>query len=212
MPEIVVDSREARSVVHAALQRDPTVTISTRELPCGDYLPHPSFGVELKVGADFVLSIMDRRLFAQVKRMKDEYEQVLFLLIGDPYASRSGMNPDAIRGALSYLMAIEGVSLMMVQDAREAALLLATLARQLQEGLGYEVSLRANKPKDVSDLAQYLVEGCPGVGPSGAKALLKHFGSPMGVFSASVEELCRAPGVGKKTAERIHMALRASVA
>ena len=210
MPHIVIDNREARSPVYAALHRTPTITVSVKELPCGDYVPHERFGVERKDAQDFVLSVMDRRLFAQVRRMKDEYEQCLFIVEGNPYGTRSAMQPEAIRGALSYLMAIEGVSLMMVQDANETALLLCTLARQLQEGLGYEIALRANKPKDLSDLSQYLVEGLPGIGPSGAKALLAKFGSARAIFNASVEDLCTTPGVGKKTAERIHAALNAA--
>ena len=207
MPEIVIDSRESRSPVYAALHRTEGVTVVVRELPCGDYLPHPSFGVERKDATDFVLSIMDRRLFAQVLRMKDEYERVLFLIEGDPYATRSGMLPDAIRGALSYLMAIEGVSLMMVNHANETAPLLVTLARHLQEGLGYEVPLRAGKPKSNADLAQYLIEGLPGIGPSTAKVLFASLGSPEAVFNASVAQLCAVPGIGKKTAERIRDAL-----
>lgn len=210
MFNIVVDSREARSPVWSALHAHPDVNVSVRELPCGDYLPHEQFGVERKDANDFVLSIMDRRLFSQVLRMKDEYAQVLFVVEGDPYATRSAISVDAVRGALAYLMTIEKVSLMMVRDAAETSALLVLLARHLQEGLGYEVALRANKPKDLSDLAQYLVEGLPGIGPSGAKTLLKHFGSARAVFTASIEELCAAPGVGKKTAQRIYDALQAS--
>ena len=211
MLEIVVDSRESRSPVIGALQRTPGVEVTVRELPCADYLPHPTFGIERKDAQDFILSVMDRRLFAQVKRMKDEYERVLFLVEGDPYATRSGMQPEAIRGALSYLMAIEGVSLMTVSSVSETAPLLVTLARHLQEGLGYEVPLRTAKPKNTADLSQYLVEGLPGIGPSTALTLLASFGSAELVFQASVERLCAVPGIGKKTAERIREALSANV-
>lgn len=207
MPHIVIDHRESRSPVYAALHRIEGITLEVRELSCGDYLPHERFGVERKDANDFVLSVMDRRLFSQVKRLKDEYERVAFLIEGDPYRTRSAMKPDAIRGALSYLMAIEGVSVVMVGDARESTQLLCTLARHLQEGLGYEPPLRGDKPKNLADLAQYLVEGLPSIGPSGAKALLARFGSPRAVFNATVAELCTTPGIGKKSAERIHEAL-----
>ena len=70
---IVIDSRESRSPVWQLLHRDPTLDLEIRELPCADYLPHPEFGIERKDATDFVMSIMDRRLFAQVKRLKDEY-------------------------------------------------------------------------------------------------------------------------------------------
>lgn len=209
MPHIIIDSRESRSPVFAELHRTQGITVEVKELPCADYLPHEHYGVERKDATDFVASIMDRRLFAQVRRMKDEYERQCFIIEGNPYATRSAIAPDAIRGALSYLMAIEGVSVVTVPNATETALLLVTLARHLQEGLGYEVALRANKPKDLGDLTQFLVEGLPGIGPTGAKALVSRFGSAHAVFNASVPDLCSTPGVGKKTAERIHLALRA---
>lgn len=211
MLDIIVDHREARSPVWQALHNNPQVRVEVRELPCADYLPHPDFGVERKNATDFVVSIMDRRLFSQVRRMKDEYSQALFIIEGDPYSTRSGIAPDAVRGALGYLMTIEKVSLMMVRDATETSALLVLLARQLQEGLGYEVALRANKPKDLTDLAQYLIEGLPGIGPSTARVLLKHFGSAHLVFTASVEQLCGVPGIGKKTAQRMYDALHALV-
>lgn len=208
MPHIIIDSRESRSPVYAELHRTPGITVEVKELPCGDYLPHPLYGVERKDAADFVASIMDRRLFAQVLRMKDEYERQCLIVEGNPYATRSGITPEAIRGAMSYLMAIEGVSVVTVPNAAETALLLVTLARHLQEGLGYEIALRANKPKDLADVIRYVVEGLPGVGPTGAKALVARFGSAQAVFNASVAELCTTPGIGKKTAERIHLVLR----
>lgn len=207
MPEIIIDHREARSPVWAALHACNDVTVSVRELPCADYLPHPRYGVERKDAGDFVLSIMDRRLFAQVLRLRDEYDHALIIVEGDIYGTRSGMAPDAVRGALSYLLTLAGVSVVMVRDARETAALLMVMARHLQEGLGYDIALRANKPKDLSDLSQYLLEGLPGIGPSGAKGLLKHFGSAQAVFAATVDQLCAAPGVGKKTAQRVREVL-----
>lgn len=209
MLDIVIDHRESRSPVYQALMKYPGVQVTVRELSCGDYLPHASFAVERKEANDFVLSIMDRRLFSQVLRLKDEYAQVLFLIEGDPYKTRSKITPEAIRGALSYLIAIEGVSVISVRDATESTHLLATLARHMQEGLGYEIALRSFKPKVLTDLSQYLVEGLPGIGPSSAKALLRHFGSAQAVFNASAEQLCQVPGLGRKTADRIREALAA---
>lgn len=207
MLNIIVDNRESRSEVYRALQNYPNVDVTIRELSCGDYVPHPDMAIERKAANDFVLSIMDGRLFAQVLRLKDEFKQVVFLIEGNPYKVRSLIKPESIRGALSYLIAIEGVSVMMVDSASESTHLIVTLARHMTEGLGYVPPLRADKPKTTHDLSRYLVEGCPGIGPAAAAALLKHFGSALRVFNASVPELCQVPGIGKKTAERMRAAL-----
>ena len=82
MTYMIIDSRESRSPVHRHLMADPTLEVTVRELSSGDYLPHENFGVERKEATDFVLSIMDRRIFSQVLRLKAEYAQVLFILEG----------------------------------------------------------------------------------------------------------------------------------
>jgi len=48
----------------------------------------------------------------------------------------------------------------------------------------------------------------PGVGEAMAARLLKSFGSVAAVKGATLEDLCRVPGVGGELAERIHQALR----
>ncbi|MEV5378714.1 excinuclease ABC subunit UvrC [Streptomyces nondiastaticus] len=50
----------------------------------------------------------------------------------------------------------------------------------------------------------------PGLGETRKKALLKHFGSVKRLRAATVEQLCEAPGIGRKTAETIAAALAAA--
>ena len=107
-------------------------------------------------------------------------------------------------GAVSYLSVIEGISVLQTSGAKKTAQMLETMARHSQKGLGYEVALRSQKPKDASILSQYIVEGLPSIGPTAAKNLLRHFKTVSRVFSATEWELCEVPGIGKKTACRIH--------
>lgn len=53
------------------------------------------------------------------------------------------------------------------------------------------------------------LDDIPGLGPTKAKSLLRHFGSVKRVRAASVDELCEAPGIGPVVAEAIHAALHA---
>lgn len=48
------------------------------------------------------------------------------------------------------------------------------------------------------------LDSIPGVGPTKRKALLKRFGSVVGVKEASVEELARIPGISDELAKAIH--------
>ena len=77
------------------------------------------------------------------------------------------------------------------------------MALHVTHGLGYEIPLRVAKPKDVKTARQYLVEGLPGIGPSGAKALLASLKTPRAIFTATESELCAIKGIGPKTVSRI---------
>ena len=107
-------------------------------------------------------------------------------------------------GAISYLSVIENLSVIHTVDAQQTVQMLETMARHCQQGLGYEVALRSQKPRDTSVLLRYIVEGLPSIGPKAAHNLLKHFKTVSAVFTASEKELCEVPGIGQKTASRIH--------
>lgn len=47
----------------------------------------------------------------------------------------------------------------------------------------------------------------PGLGESRKQALIKHFGSVKKLRSATIDQICEVPGIGRKTAETIAVAL-----
>ncbi len=57
-------------------------------------------------------------------------------------------------------------------------------------------------------MTESMLDGLPGIGPTRKRALLKHFGSPEAVVSASREELEAVPGVPPKVARELHAHLR----
>jgi Fanconi anemia group M protein len=203
----VVDAREQGSAVPAALERFGDLALTYEQLPTADYLLSESVAVERKEASDFVLSIMDRRLFEQAAKLLAEFDRPVVIIEGDLRRVRSAMAPEAFRGAISYLTVVLGITVLQTADAAETAAMLRVMARHAQEGLGYEVALRGAKPKATHVYAQYLVEGLPGVGAGRAQALLRHFGSPARVLTATADELAQVPGVGRKSAERIVEAL-----
>lgn len=206
---IIVDKSESASGIPSYLTSMKEVNIEIAELSCGDYVLGDGVICERKAAVDFIASIFDRRLFVQAKKMQTDYDKIILLTEGDIYATQSSINPDALRGAISYLSVLEGFSLVYTHNATETASLLATMARHLQHGLGYEIPLRGNKPKDARVISQFIVEGLPSIGPSKAIALLQHFGSVDAVFAASPQDLTYVEGIGKQLAIKIYDAVRA---
>lgn len=207
MATIFADMRETTSGVIRHLQGLSGCEVKIVELSSGDYVLHETTCVERKAASDFVASIMDGRLINQIAKMKNEFESPIILIEGNVFKTVSKISKEALVGAMSYCTAIEKVSLITVADSSETALMIATMARHLQDGLGYEVPMRSSKPKPSAHMAQYLVEGLPGIGPKNARALLAHFGSPAKVFAASVTDLCSMKGLALKRAEAIYGAL-----
>lgn len=200
---IQVDHREVGSGLPALL-RDLDVRVEMQHLAVGDYVLSSRVAVERKTAADFASSIVDRRLFAQVEALKAAYEVVIFLLEGPTLYEASNVHPNAIRGALSYLIILEGISLLRTEDAEDSAGYLATMARHEQEGLDYEVSRHHARRGTSSRLQKrYVVEDLPGIGPKMADALLQEFGTLRALFNAEEDALRRVYGIGPKRAERI---------
>lgn len=196
---IIADSRESRSGLIAELTR-LGARIRVEELEAGDYVVADGFGVERKEANDFVASILDRRLFAQVHLLKSSYAKAFIIVEGRLSDVRSAIEPAALAGALSYLAVLEDITVLNSDSAAQTAMQLVSMARHATEGLGYEIALRGAKPKDRSSQAQYLVEGLPGIGAAAAKKLLAHFGSPAKVLRAPPEELTVVKGICAKMA------------
>lgn len=203
---ITVDSRESRSGIPNKLGTISGVTVDQVELVAGDYLIAPGVAVERKSATDFISSVMEGRLFDQLARILIEHERAIVLVEGSLYETRSAISPEAIDGALSYISLLSGASLMVSPSLARTPFLLHRMALHLQHGLGYVVPLRSGKPKGPA-ISQYLLEGLPGVGPSLARALIDHFGTPRAVFSASREALLQVKGLGPKSADTILSAL-----
>lgn len=204
---ILCDMRETRSGVIEQL-RELGVVVQVGELDTGDYILSANMVVERKTASDFVASILDGRLFNQTGRMRLNFSKPIFLITGDVYATRSAITREALDGALSFLVAIEGCSILYIKNDAAAAGLLYRLAKHEQQGLGYDVAFRRGKVPAGRGEALFAIEGLPGVGPTTSIKILNHFRSVHAFVNATQEELKAIPGLGPKKAERIFESIR----
>lgn len=204
---IFADMRETRSPVLPRL-KELGATIKVGDLDCGDYVISGQIAVERKTAVDFVSSVMDGRLFNQTGKLKLNFERPVILIEGDVYSTRSAISREAIDGALSFLVCVEGISVLYVRNPTACADLLYRMAKHSQQGLGYEVAFRRGKVAPGKQEALFCIEGVVGVGPSTAQKALDHFRSVHAFMNASVQELMAVPGIGQKKAERIYQSIR----
>src|SRR5690348_7534203 len=200
---IKVDHREPEAVI-AEIRKAPNTTVEVCTLELGDYSVNDQLFIERKSVSDFEASIIDsKRLFDQSERIKMEPGSVGIVLLEGDWTQSQRMLPQQVIGAMSFLGAIQGMSVWQTTGPVCTAYTIVKLATHLCNGLGYELGLRQHKPQSLLDAKRYVLEGCPGINAELSRRLIAHFGSIAAVARASEADLRKVDGVGPKKAQRI---------
>lgn len=182
--------------------REAGVPVLRRALAPGDYVVG-EVGVERKTIRDFFSSIVNKRLWEQVSRLRDTYPRPLVIVEGDLALVDEYANPKAFWGAFLALHLEEGVPVLFAPNYVHTALLLETLHHRQQEART-SFGLR-HKPKLLSlpERQEFAVQGLPNIGDTLSRVLLERFGSVRGVMAASERDLLKVPKIGPERALRI---------
>ncbi|MDD4307462.1 MAG: ERCC4 domain-containing protein, partial [Thermoplasmata archaeon] len=182
--------------------------VESKQLDVGDYLISDRVGVERKEVADLHASIMDGRLFQQVKALKRAYQSPLIIIEGEGlYTGR--LSADAIRGTLASITVDFGVPIMFTANDLETAEFLHTLVKR-ESAEGRTPGIRGEKGTMlVQERQQFMIEGLPNVSGILAQRLLAHFGSVKAVLEANEDQLMEVKGIGKGIAKAIRETLEA---
>ncbi len=200
---LVVDANEPEDIPERLRQLG--VEFEVKKIAPGDYILGP-IGIERKTLYDFFNSMIRKRLFEQVQRLREAYPQPLVILEGDLAEMSTFRHPQSFMGALLALETAEHVPVLTTADKDQTALLLSVLWKR-QDKAAAEYGLR-HKPKGLTldQRQRFLVEGLPSVGETLARNLLEHFGSVRAVFDASEEDLKKVAKVGDiKAAEIVRL-------
>ncbi|MFX1510012.1 MAG: DEAD/DEAH box helicase [Promethearchaeota archaeon] len=207
--KIIVDNRELRSAITKAL-KNLDITLEVETLEVADYILSDRVAVEAKTSDDFAQSIIDKRLFQQLGALKDSFEIPVLLITGPSLYGSSGINPAAIRGAISAALTSFNIPVINVKTPEEAAALMFIIARQEQSSQKMTLSIRGKKPVlSISSLQEFIVAGLPGVNTTLAKRLLAKFQNITELINATAEELAEVHGIGKTKAQTIRETLDA---
>lgn len=206
--KIFVDVRERSPEIRRILSEKARIEI--RQLDVGDFILSDRVIVERKTTADFINSIIDKRLLSQASELARNFQIPLMLIEGkeDLYSIRN-IHPNAVRGALASLAMDFGISVLHSRDEEDTANFLYLIARREQIEEKREVALRGErKPVTLEEKQRYIIESLPNVSAVLAKRLLSKFGSVRGVIDSSEKELRRIEGIGEGKAEEIGRVIR----
>jgi DNA excision repair protein ERCC-4 len=203
---ITVDYREKASGI-IDLLRDEDVQIAIRKVSYGDYVINDGITIERKTARDFLISIIDGRLFNQMSNLKKHCIHPVLLIEGNPFKTGLDFDQMAIRGALISIQAIWYLPIIYSRGKEETKDIIMMIGRQ-EEASTDVVSLRGGyRPKRFKSRQLFLLQGLPKVGPTVAKRLLEHFRSVSNAMNATVEDLTQVEGIGRISAEKIREVL-----
>lgn len=207
---IIVDSREQASTVTKELFEKGKVKIIMKPIETGDYILSRDVCVERKTVEDFVSSMIDGRLFVQIKNLRETYAKPLVILEGnqEELFTIRNIHRNSIIGALTSIALDYQVPIINTKNSAETAEYMYVVAKREQIGKEKETRLRVGrKGLTLSEQQRFIVEGLPMVGPLLAKSLLEKFGSIRAIADANEKELQQVEGLGKKKARMIKKVL-----
>ncbi len=202
---IFVDHRESSSgVANHLTEYDADVVF--RQLETADYVSSDRVAVERKRVQDFLQSIVDQRIFNQLRDLTEAYERPILIIEGNPELlfTERGIHPNTIRGVLSSIAVDYRVPVIWTLNSRETAAQVFWLAYREQVKDKREVSIRTNhKICSVPKQQEFIVAGLPHVNTKLSRRLLNEFGSVRNVFCCTEEMLRKVEGLGEKKAKMI---------
>ena len=112
---IFADSSEASTPLLPRLQ-SAGAHVRVGDLECGSYVISGSIVVLRFTAQEFVEAIIDGMLFHKAGKASMNFERSVFLVEGDIYSTRAAIARDAIDGALSFLVCVEGASILYIRN------------------------------------------------------------------------------------------------
>ena len=200
--KITVDYREKKSGI-VDLLKDKGAVVDVKRVPYGDYMIDGEITIERKTAKDFLVSIIDGRLFSQLSNLKKSCINPMLLIEGNPYRTNMQFDQMAIKGALISTSAIWYVPVIFSCNKEDTSDILMTISKQVKAHIGVAPLRGCYRPKRLKSKQLYILQGLPQIGPVLAKRLIQHFESVANVMNASLDDLTKVDGIGKVSAQKI---------
>jgi Fanconi anemia group M protein len=202
---VFVDHRERASNVARILGKKD-LSVREIQLEVADFVISDRIAIERKTIPDLLNSVINQRLFDQLKRMSASYEKPVLIIEGDPkdlYNARE-LHENTVRGILSSIAIDYGVPVIWTENALETANMVYWIAYREQKMDKREPQIRACKRvTDRPTMQEFLVAGLPHINSKLSRRLLEHFRTPRDIFTASEERLMEVEGMGKEKVRKV---------
>jgi len=198
---VVIDIHEPKEI--ADLLERMLVPVIIKSITPGDYVIG-NIGIERKSVSDFHQSIIKRRIFDQVCRLREAYEKSILIVEGDLYSLFDERGFKQYLGALASIIIDFDTPVIFTRNKVETAYMLRSIwVRMVKEE---KQTIVRFKPKIISEdeRKMFILQGFPDVGPKLAERILEKFGTLRNFFNASISQLMSIEGIGERKAEEIY--------
>jgi Fanconi anemia group M protein len=188
--KIIVDHREPIEIKKRL--RKFGMEIEEKQLDIGDYILSDTVVCERKTGSDLIASIMDNRLFEQIDRLIETYEQPILVLENLELAFERiewKKRKKHVYGALTYIFLRRQVPVVPTSRKSETAILLNRIASWTQEEKTDPlVARKSPKKRTLRDDQLFFLQGLYNTGYKKGEVLLDSFDdNPSEVITSILE-------------------------
>jgi len=213
---VVVDTREKNMEIYEFLDRNK-VNVAQDALDVGDIMVfgRETFLIERKTEADFISSLLDGRLFTQMRNLAEtsdvnKYVPCL-LFIGDKWKIWKFRNikPIQVAGALNTIQFKFGIQIIEERTEASAGLRILNLVQMFDpekkiSNKVYPIRTISKKNLTNAEYVRGILEGFPTIGSTMAKRWQEEFMTLDECLKAIYNgELSKVKGFGDKTLEAI---------
>jgi Fanconi anemia group M protein len=174
---IIVDHREPAGIKKHLIKLG--MNVKEQQLDIADYVLSDTVACERKTGADLISSIMDNRLFEQIDRLIETYEQPILILEDLPLAFERvewKKRKKHVFGALTYIFLRRQLPIVPTGSKSETAILLNRIASWTQEEKTDPLIARKSpKKRTLRDDQLYFLQGLYNTGQKKGEILLDVF-------------------------------------
>tara|TARA_R110000787_G_scaffold179323_2_gene291186 strand:- start:439 stop:1122 length:684 start_codon:yes stop_codon:yes gene_type:complete len=216
MNKLLIDSREDSALTDEVLLKctELNILFEKQWLEIGDYTFN-DVCFEAKSAYDFLLSVLNKRLWNQLDNMDRAFDNNLVIVYGDfkdaykdyrkygksPY----GMIKNKFYGAMGKIILDLDCNILFVPNEKIAAQLIAVVCKmQPIDREVYNPRLVKQRKISTSDLRMDVLTTVKGISEKKAKLLIKEFGSIMEIGETDPSEIAMLDGFGKVLANRLY--------
>ncbi|MHA2176305.1 MAG: ERCC4 domain-containing protein, partial [Candidatus Hodarchaeales archaeon] len=184
---IIVDHREPNTIKKHLIKLG--MDIKEEQLDIGDYLVSDNIVCERKTGIDLISSLMDNRLFEQIDRLIETYDQPILIIENLESAFERvewKKRKKHVFGALTYIFLRRQVPIVPTSRKSETAILLNRIASWTQEEKTDPlISRKSPKKRTLRQDQLFFLQGLYNTGQKKGDILLDNFnGIPMDVINS----------------------------